>query len=258
MTPLLFALFLHGMNSFKTAIRHIPSGVSLRQELRLVENRTNPRTLKLLTQADPKTIALTFDDGPHPAWTPALIALLNKLQVKATFFVVGKMVDKTPWLVRAEMAMGNEIGNHTYDHPNLDLLTTAQIQEEYRACSNAVQRATGERPKFCRPPGGRFDPDVVKAAAREGMWTVLWTDDPGDFAKPDTKTLLSRIDHQMKQGGILLLHDGIPQTLHILPKLVYELRKRGYRFVTCSELLEQAHPLEVRTAKRLRTTQGAS
>ncbi|HVT13905.1 MAG TPA: polysaccharide deacetylase family protein [Fimbriimonadaceae bacterium] len=216
-----------------------PPGVNLRQELRAIQWPRNEK-LKVIADAyQPKTIALTFDDGPHGAKTMELLALLRKLDVKATFFVVGKMVVRNPWIVREEIAQGHEVGNHTFNHPNLDLLSEAQIAREYRACSDAIQWATGIRPKFCRPPGGRFDTDVLRAATDEGMWTVLWTDDPGDFAKPNPKVLIERIDTQMRNGGILLLHDGIPQTLQVLPGLVEGLRKRGYRFVTCSQLLDQ-------------------
>jgi peptidoglycan/xylan/chitin deacetylase (PgdA/CDA1 family) len=168
-----------------------------------------------------------------------LLAELKKLDVKATFFVVGKMVDRYPDLVRQEMAQGHEVGNHTYNHLNLDKLTAPEVDLEYKNCSDAIQRATGFRPRFCRPPGGRFDTDVLRAATDEGMWTVLWTDDPGDFARPDPKVLVERLDNQLKDGGILLLHDGIPQTMQVLPEVVQELRKRGYKFVTCSELLMQ-------------------
>lgn len=227
-----------GTPPFHVPFTHVP-GVDLKQELRSIQWSKSDKLKVIADSYQPKTIALTFDDGPHGARTMQLLALLRQLDVKATFFVVGKMVVRNPWLVREEIAEGHEVGNHTFNHPNLDQLTEAQISQEYRACSDAIQWATGTRPKFCRPPGGRFDTDVLKAATDEGLWTVLWTDDPGDFAKPDPKVLIERIDYQMKNGGILLLHDGVPQTMHILPVLVEGLRRRGYHFVTCSQLLQQ-------------------
>lgn len=84
------------------------------------------------------------------------------------------------------------------------------------------------------------------------MWTVLWTDDPGDFARPDPKVLVERIDREMHNGGILLLHDGIPQTMLVLPELVTELRTRGYRFVTCSQLLAERNLALKRSAESSR------
>ncbi|MFI5384961.1 MAG: polysaccharide deacetylase family protein [Fimbriimonadales bacterium] len=251
MTSLALALVLQTATHPMGLLPGSDPGVDLRQEIRDIQ-WPKAEQLKLITHAyEPKTIALTFDDGPHGDLTLKLLGLLRQLNVKATFFVVGKMVDKAPWLVREEFALGHEIGNHTYDHPNLDKLTGAQVAQEYRACGDAIQRATGIRPKFCRPPGGRFDTEVLRAASNEGMWTVLWTDDPGDFARPDPKVLVERLDRQMKNGGILLLHDGIPQTLQVLPEVVAELRKRGYRFVTCSELLAQRSRAAAAYAHRL-------
>jgi peptidoglycan/xylan/chitin deacetylase (PgdA/CDA1 family) len=229
-------------------VRHA-AGVDLKQELRSIRPEKGEQ-LKLISQTyTPKTIALTFDDGPHAGKTDKLLKILKDLDVKATFFLVGKMVDRNPQLVRDELAGGHEIGNHTYDHLNLEKLTSAQVAFEYQACSDAIQRAAGIRPQFCRPPGGRFDTEILKAASDEGMWTVLWTDDPGDFARPDPKVLVDRLDKQMHDGGILLLHDGIPQTLEVLPAVITELKHRGYRFVTCSELLAQKRQPIVTYAK---------
>jgi len=220
-------------------------GVNLVQELHGIRLPKGEPLMLLDRAYSPKTIALTFDDGPHGDKTIQLLEVLRQLQIRATFFVVGKMVDKAPWIVREEVAQGHEIGNHTYDHLNLDTLTWPQIALEYKECSDAVERAAGFRPKFCRPPGGRFDTGVLQAAEDEGMWTVLWTDDPGDFALPDPKVLVDRLDRQLKDGGILLLHDGIPETIKVLPEVVQELRKRGYRFVTCSELLAERNRAEI-------------
>src|SRR5258707_469759 len=107
-------------------------GVDLRQELRNVQGKE--QQLKLISHGyEPKTIALTFDDGPHAGKTESLLKLLKQLDLKATFFVVGKMVDRNPDLVRQELAEGHEVWNHTYNHPNLDNLTEPQVAQEYQA-----------------------------------------------------------------------------------------------------------------------------
>src|SRR5512135_3540759 len=127
MTGLAFAFALQSAAHQRTITPPREPGVDLRQELRGIQ-RTKGEQLKLITRSyEPKTIALTFDDGPHGNKTLQLLAVLKQLDVKATFFVVGKMVDKAPWLVREEFAQGHEIGNHTYDHPNLDKLSDAQV-----------------------------------------------------------------------------------------------------------------------------------
>lgn len=200
------------------------------------ELRAGLKYLKLI-KGDPtsKLIALTFDDGPHLGWTFKLLDILKQNRVRATFFVVGKMVDRYPDLLRAEVADGHQIANHTYHHLNLTNLSDDEVDQEYRMCDDAVFRATGLHMRYCRPPGGQYDHDVIKATERLGLTTVLWTDDPKDYAKPGDSVLERRLNH-IHNGSIILLHDGIQQTLDILPDLIKGLRKKGYRFVTVDEL----------------------
>ena len=185
-----------------------------------------------------KAIALTFDDGPHPKWTPQLLALLKNYNVKVTFFVVGKMAERYPNLITAEQDAGHLLANHTYHHVNLKKLTDEEIRIEFLACSDVLEAITHKRPMFCRPPGGDYDSEVIEAAADVGLTTVLWTDDPKDYMKPDETTLKERILKRIGNGGIILLHDGIPQTYDILPIIIEDLRARGFRFVTVRELAQ--------------------
>lgn len=183
-----------------------------------------------------KEVALTFDDGPHPAFTPRLLSLLARLHVKATFFLVGKMVDRYPDLVRQEVAQGHEVANHTYDHLRLASVPPALIEPELKEGSLALVRAVGSPTRFYRPPGGEYNANVIEAGRRLGYIMVLWTNDPGDYRRPSGATLEQRLVADVSNGAIILLHDGIPQTLTILPRLVSTLRKQGYRFVTISEM----------------------
>ncbi|MGC8668048.1 MAG: polysaccharide deacetylase family protein [Chthonomonadales bacterium] len=183
-----------------------------------------------------KEIALTFDDGPHPAFTPRLLDLLARLHVKATFFLVGKMVDRYPDLVRQEVAQGHEVANHTYDHLRLASVPPALIEPELKEGSLALVRAVGSPTRFYRPPGGEYNADVIEAGRRLGYIMVLWTNDPGDYRRPSGALLEERLLRDVSNGAIILLHDGIPQTLTILPRLVTALRREGYRFVTISEM----------------------
>lgn len=199
-----------------------------------------------------KTIALTFDDGPHYKFTPQLLKTLADLHVKATFFVVGKMVEKHPELVRMEAEAGHEVGNHTFSHVTLTKISPEDVMTEYRACNDLIQGITGSAPRFCRPPGGDYNQEVIEAASNLGMTTTLWTDDPADFDRPSDVVLLQRTLDNATNGGIILLHDGIPQTLRVLPTLVNTLRSRGYRFVTMTQLEEDARRSEILMAKTRR------
>jgi peptidoglycan/xylan/chitin deacetylase (PgdA/CDA1 family) len=185
------------------------------------------------------TIALTFDDGPHPVRTEQLLSILREEKVKATFFVVGKMVDKRPHLVREIAADGHEVASHTYSHQRLPTLTEGQLEHELRAGSEAIERVLNVAPRFYRPPGGEYDDRVIEETKRLGMTMVLWTADPADFAYPSAQLIEQRILDKASNGGIVLLHDGIPQTMAMLPDLIRQLKARGYRFVTCSELARE-------------------
>ena len=202
--------------------------------------------LVTIVRGDPerREVALTFDDGPHPAFTPRLLELLQQLNVRATFFLVGKKVDKAPALVARILAEGHDVANHTYDHVNLGHASLELAENEIRLGSDAIRRACGSEPLYFRPPGGHHEPGVLSAAEKMNMTTVLWTDDPADYANPGSEVIESRLLKHIRNGAVILLHDGVEQTFEILPDLVARLRHEGYRFVTMSEMaqhLETTH-----------------
>ncbi|MCW5941724.1 MAG: polysaccharide deacetylase family protein [Fimbriimonadaceae bacterium] len=190
-------------------------------------SRGNPRE---------KILALTFDDGPHPVLTERLLAILKQADVKATFFVVGKMVKQHPRLLDAIDKAGMEVGNHTYSHVTLTKIPELDIETEYRANNDLVRALIGKEMRYCRPPGGDYDATVVRAATKVGLLTVLWTDDPGDYASPGDNAIERKTLARLSNGGIVLLHDGIRQTLDVLPQVLRYAKARGFRFVTMSDL----------------------
>lgn len=181
-------------------------------------------------------IALTFDDGPHPYHTPILLRTLRRLKVRATFFVVGRNVDRYPYLVRQMVRDGHEVENHTYNHLRLSRLPLGIVQEEIEAGAAAIWRATGHIPRFVRPPGGMVDHSVRQVVQLDGYVTVMWTADPADYERPDVKTLRQRLFASVRPGSIILLHEKVPQTVEILPEFVQEARRQGYEFVTIEEM----------------------
>ncbi len=199
-----------------------------------------------------KTLLLTFDDGPHPTSTPAHQKILRDENVSATFFVIGKMVEKRPDLLRAIAQAGHTVANHTFSHVTLPKLPFDDQRTEYRANNEIVEKVVGQKMRFCRPPGGDYDADTIRAAQAEGLTTVLWTDDPGDFANPGDGIVLDRTLKRLSNGGILLLHDGSPNTLDVLRELIHEARARGYEFTTPQEMVDQVGDLRKPplTAKR--------
>jgi peptidoglycan/xylan/chitin deacetylase (PgdA/CDA1 family) len=189
-----------------------------------------------------KWIALTFDDGPHPEYTPRILDILREHHVRATFFVVGKMAEQYPDLLREQAAAGHSIGNHTYHHVNLTRIPPTDVAAEIKACGEVIQSITGKVPHLFRPPGGDYDRNIAEVAEALGYWIVLWTDDPGDYAKPAESTLRQRLFSRLGNGGIILLHDGIAETIDLLPDLIKYLRSQGYELVTVDEMLSASAP----------------
>ncbi len=198
------------------------------------------RYLKLI-RGDPRVpaVAMTFDDGPHPDFTLKILDILRRYRVKATFFVVGEMAEKYPDLVRAEWDAGSVIANHSYHHANLTKVPVDEIGPEWQAAQEVVRSITGETMRFARPPGGDYDKEVMLAAGALGLTTVLWTDDPGDYASPGDKTIEKRVLKRIGNGGIILLHDGVQQTLDVLPQIIETLQRRGFRFETVAEMAKR-------------------
>ena len=131
---------------------------------------------------------------------------------------------------------GFTIGNHTYSHVNLKKIPLVDVETEYAATNNAVRGLVGHGIDFCRPPGGDCNFTVEQGAAAVGLKTVLWTDDPVDYTMPGEQAILDYTLSHLSDGGIILLHDGVDQTVDCLPKLIEEIRARGYKIVPLSEL----------------------
>lgn len=206
-------------------------------------SRAGPRG-GVIYHGDPATnrVALTFDDAPHPLFTPLLLDTLARLHLKATFFVIGHNAVAYPYFVRDLVKAGHELGNHTFHHLRLPKLPPEQIREKITACSEVLLALTGERVRYFRPPGGRYSREVLHIARELGLTTVFWTDDPGDYQNLPEPTLKARLFRHLRPGGIILLHDNVVGTLDILPSLGQLAQTRGLSLGTVSHLVQfQAH-----------------
>lgn len=187
-----------------------------------------------------RVVAITIDDGPHPYTTARLLTVLRDAQVPATFFVVGKQVRRHPTLLRCIAADGHTIGNHTENHLRLTGLPPARVRAEIRDGGEIIRLITGMTPRYFRPPGGQWNAAVVDQANGQGYVTVLWTDAARDYERPGDDAITLRTTARVRPGAILLLHDGIYQTVDALPGLIARLRKDGYTFVTLDALVSGA------------------
>lgn len=195
-------------------------------------------------------LALTFDDGPHPYYTPYLLEILKKFNVKATFFLVGAMAERYPELVKAEFLDGHAIGNHTYDHVNLTKIPTEEVATEIEACGDVLQTITKQRPHLFRPPGGDYNDNVAEAAEALGYTMVLWSDNAGDWLSPGQGVTERKVLRRASNGGVILMHDGYQQTVDVLPQLLTILKREGYEFVTIDRMMPESYipSLEVNPA----------
>lgn len=168
----------------------------------------------LTAPRSPGELALTFDDGPNPAWTPQLLDLLGEHDVPATFFLVGKFAQAEPGLVRRIVKQGNLIGNHSWNHPNLALTRAPKVKEELRQTNDALEQITGAPVKFFRPPYGARRPFVLEAARALGLTPVTWNAMTNDWAEPSAEAIagrLARTIDKLEQRGWaanIVLHDG--------------------------------------------------
>ena len=219
----------------REAAKSIMSGSSSSPD---VPVRPNPKKMDLVFLAPnpSKKIAFTFDDGPHPEYTQRLLKILRDHGVRATFFVVGKQVEKHPELLQLIFREGHEIANHTYSHRDLRTLSPEELTLELEKTDRLVTAVTDQKMKYFRPPGGQYSPAVVQSARDLGYEMVLWSIFPQDHTNPAANLIRGRVLKAAKDRGIILLHSGVKHTLEILPDLILSLKSRGYSFVTISEL----------------------
>ncbi len=182
-------------------------------------------------------IALTFDDGPHPGMTDRLLGVLRKERVPGTFFIVGKMGDRYPDLVRTISEQGHEVANHTYNHPNLTRISDEAVMNELERTRMLIHRLTGHDSLLFRPPGGEYSRQTIKLTAQAGYRMILWSILTNDVEGASCRAMRRRILDGAGDGGIILMHSGVENTMKVLPGVIAELKDRGYHFVTVSALL---------------------
>jgi len=181
-----------------------------------------------------KLIALTFDDGPHPEFTPPLLDILRGEGIRATFFVLGCNVEETPEILLRAAAEGHQIGNHTFHHKNLTTLGPERRRAEINSGAALIESLSGRRPSLMRPPYGEYNRTMQDEADAP---LVLWSVDPWDWSIRDTDEIYRHVMERAQDGDIILLHDCYPETVAAAEKLIPALKAQGFVFVTVDQLL---------------------
>lgn len=183
-------------------------------------------------------LSLTFDDGPHPEYTPRVLDRLQQSGWKGTFFVVGERARQYPELVQRIVAEGHELGNHTFTHGEPSQTSAETLLEEIRETRNLLRQITGRRVSLFRPPKGELSLDKLRVTWREQQTVVLWCVDPKDYrpdAEADVRGWAAR--YKSRHGDIVLLHDSSPHSLAALDELQSHSRLTGFETVAVSTWL---------------------
>ena len=191
--------------------------------LRLVEN----------SMEHPK-VALTFDDGPRAKYTPILLEGLKERGVHATFFIMGKNIDGNEGLIRQMQEEGHLIGNHTYNHVQLNKIPRELACEEIQKTNNEIYEVTGVYPSYIRPPFGAWQENLELCVT---MLPVFWDVDTLDWKSKNVNSILKIVKNKVKDGSIILMHDEYQTSVDAALKTVDMLLEQGYEFVTVDQMI---------------------
>jgi len=239
--PAAAAQVLVGTSSTRVvAAQHHPAATSPRPvPAALVSHHVTAPPAKV-NCAVKKCLSLTFDDGPGP-YTHTLLGELAAAKVHATFFLIGGNVAHYAGQVRAEVAGGNVVGNHSWSHPQLTLLSSGAIAREVERTQVAIHRAAGITPTLMRPPYGAVSPRVLHVLGAHHLAGVIWNVDTEDWKNRSVRITTQRALAGARPGAIILMHDIHPTTVQAVPGIIKALKARGYTLVTVPQLL--GHPV---------------
>ncbi|MGM0867564.1 MAG: polysaccharide deacetylase family protein [Bacillota bacterium] len=198
------------------------------------EDPTDKKENKEPVKEDKKKVAITFDDGPHPQYTQAILDILKAYNARATFFVLGSRVDFYPDITKRIVEEGHEIGNHTWNHKDLTTLSPEAINEELEKTNDAVKKATGLEPQIMRPPYGAINNQIESLLE---FPSILWSIDTLDWQSHNPNAIISIVEEETKDGSIILMHDIHESTVNSLETVLSFLQEQGYELVTVSELM---------------------
>jgi peptidoglycan/xylan/chitin deacetylase (PgdA/CDA1 family) len=205
------------------------TGIILNRYMPSQYDYTKPQTPK-------KMVSLTFDDGPDPTLTPKLLKILHNYHVHATFFEVGNSVMKYPSTSRLVLKYGDQLGNHSWNHPQLTNLSSSSALRQIALTDAAIYKATGTLPQYIRAPYGAINSRVGNLFDRP---TIQWSVDSKDWSYLNTAKTVNHVLATTHNGSIILMHDIHPTSVAAVPQIIQKLKKRGYTFVTLPNLIQK-------------------
>jgi peptidoglycan/xylan/chitin deacetylase (PgdA/CDA1 family) len=205
-------------------------------------------------QRGAKQIALTYDDGPNDPHTQRLLEVLAKYGARATFFLIGRFVERRPDIVQEIVRAGHVVGNHTFTHPRLIFTSAGQTRAELERCQQAIAAATGQTSHLFRPPFGGRRPNTLRIVRDMGLKTVMWSITGFDWTAPPAERIVRRVSDRIRGGDVVLLHDGShigmggdrAQTVLATERLLQQWKPQGHAFVTVPEMMEKQEAVGVK------------
>jgi peptidoglycan/xylan/chitin deacetylase (PgdA/CDA1 family) len=192
-----------------------------------------------------RQLALTYDDGPNDPYTMQLLEVLERHEVKATFFLIGRFVQQRPAIARAIVDAGHAVGSHTWDHPNLVLVSQPELRSQLDKTQRAIFDATGVEAKLFRPPFGGRRPATLRMVRQLGLQPIMWSVTGYDWNAKSAGTIVAHAERQIRGGNVILLHDGGHHalgtdrscTVAATDRIIVRCQSEGYEFVTIPEMM---------------------
>lgn len=209
-------------------------GMVVQQEDRSGNDKNITCVINKEERMENRKIAITFDDGPDPVYTPQLLDGLKERGAKASFFLMGKQAEAHPELVRRMQEEGHLIGNHTYSHIQLTKKNREAFKAELKKTNELLTGITGEEVLFVRPPYGCWDKSLETELT---MLPVLWNIDPLDWSSTNVSGIVKKVTDKAKENAVILMHDEYASSVTAALKIVDILQEEGYEFVTVDELI---------------------
>lgn len=201
---------------------------------------TEPRDIPIYSvDTEDKKVAISFDAAWGNEQTPELLDILDRYDVKATFFLVGQWVDNFPESVKEIAKKGHDVENHSNTHAHMPELSLESMTEEIVSCNDKIKALTGKCPTLFRPPYGDYNNDVVGAVKNQNMYCIQWDVDSLDWKDLSAEDITQRILNKLQCGSIVLLHNGAKNTPAALPSIIEGIRAQGYELVPISELVPE-------------------
>jgi peptidoglycan/xylan/chitin deacetylase (PgdA/CDA1 family) len=191
--------------------------------------------VKNLSRSDQRFVSLSFDDGPSSKTTSSILKILDQYNVKGTFFLTGTNASSFPDLVNQIAQGGHEIANHSMSHKNLVRISSERQKREVEDASLIIERITGKKPKWFRPPYGNMNQSLEKILTQKKLKPVLWSVDPQDWKDLPVNTIVKSVINNLHNGAIILLHDCHANTVKALPEIIKQIKALNYEIVTVDQ-----------------------